>query len=185
METFNQIWRGRILLFIFFFIPMKLSSQDWVEVVDNDRQLIEVNFSSIKRNNSKILFWSRTTYKKDIQYYIDKQIERLRKSGTIENKDRWKNWNSTLSYQEMDCNEESETILTIIHYNKDGSIIVRVDSPKEDRKSYSIAPNSLSYALFFILCSKFTYEVNGKKYKLPIEKAERFLEVFPDAKYVE
>lgn len=175
----------RLLCLIIFFLPTILSAQDWIEVVDNDRQLIEVDFSTIKRVDDDIFAWTRTSYKGNIQYYIDKKMEHFKRNGVTEDKSKWKNWYYTLTYQKYNCNENYTQIISVADYNKDGSVISRIDFPENKREKYPIAPSSLSYAIFYTLCNKFKYKVNGKMYALPIEKIEKFLKEFPNAEPIE
>lgn len=175
----------RLILLVICLLPIAVFAQDWVEAVDNDRQLIEVDFSTIKRVEADIFAWTRTSYKENIQYYIDKKMEHFKRNGVIEDKSKWKNWDYTLTYQKYNCNENYTQIISIADYNRNGTIITRIDFPEVKREKYPIAPGSLSYAIFYILCNKFKFKVNGKIYALPIEKIENFLKEFPNAEPIE
>lgn len=179
-------YRYFISLILIFFTNC-LFSQEWVEAVKNDRQSIELDISSIKRNNNIVLFWNKTIYKNQMarDNYVDKIEKYESKSGISFNRKRYNNFDFTVALQRIDCESNKTTLVLIIDYNKDGSVINREDIKEENQFWSPIVPNTLTSGLAEILCTTFTYEANNKYFQLKIEQLEEFIKRNPLAQFKE
>jgi len=176
----------KIIFILFVILPLSCFSQNWVEAVKNDRQLIEVDFSSIKRTEKSVSFWERTSYQqKDIDYYIDKQIKIVERYNYKLKREDFKNWKYTMAYSTHYCNQEKYSVSTIILYRSNGTIIYRIDTPDKEIEKVNIAPNSLMWGIHVYFCNTYKFILNNKTFNLFIEEIEEFLEKHPRAKHVE
>jgi len=156
----------------------------WEEMARNDRQVVEIDFSSIKRTDDGFFVWMRSTYL-DTDYYITDMVNDLKSTGklsTFTERETWQNWTHSVSY--CDFHDETMTPLGVTHYNDDGTVIVKIDFPVDKRTTTLIPPDSLLAQTYLLLNSTFVYDVNNKKYTMRIEDIDMFTELNPTAEYV-
>lgn len=176
-----------ILIVLFVFVSLNTYSQKWAELNGNERQYSMVDISSIKRNGSKVSAWIKTGPKTSEakEYYIQRKIENFKREKLKFKSEEWNSWEFTMLYEEFDCEENTVRIISTTDYNSDGTVIIRVDFPKEKQPVAKIVPNSTAYEIFYNLCKKYAFEIGGVERSVYIEEVEPLIKNHSDAKFVE
>lgn len=158
---------------IFELLSSSCFSQNWVKAYKDDNISIEVDFSSIDRIDNKIYVWEKSNYL--TKESRDKHIK------DKSDMNRWIEFDHDICYVVYEIVGRRSQLLSSISYTKNGEIIESHDWKEVDDYYSRIIPGSIGMVLFEFLNSKYQFEVNGKKYAIPVERIGKFIERYPDA----
>jgi hypothetical protein len=165
-------------LFLLFTVVISIQcfSQDWHPIVFGTDMTVSANLSSITRTNDKIYVWLKFEYTKE------GKDERIKTYKEILPEKKWTNFNYNLFYYVFDAKNKKMQVLSSIYYDTNGKVIYSFDEEESEYQFSRLVPETAGMSMLNALNEKTTYEVNGTKYEIYIEKMGKFLEKYPDAK---
>ena len=143
------------ILVLLFFASSTCFSQNWI-VVNESIVKIEIDISSIKKDENKIYSWIKYTYinKENRDNYINEEINFIKDSDYLSTKNKidkslkFKEFYYNIEYRVFDIKNKKSQLLQIIYYSKEGNVIDRYKYEEKYSEYNLIIPESRGMLIF-------------------------------------